>query len=559
MINRTHLATAPARLPLSVASLLALVATLPLGCSLALDFTECSSNAECQALTAEPTPLICGAQNTCIPRECEKGADCATKGTGLSCVEGVCVPSTDDSCDDHARCINDFGPTWLCSTQKRCIQAITTECSSLELPQGDPSQLIVIGSLLPLSAFDTESALASQRAIELAVDDFNTANVLGGKKIALLRCDAGSQDEQAERAARHLYESLGVQLVLSPLPAELLEASTPLGWVTGALSITSTTSPSRIGLLEDNGLLWRDIPSDAFQANAIADRIADAQRSSVLLLARNDLYGNGLLDAVSQRLVQRGVATPTLLRYPAPDSFSDLASREAEYLSLAQGLHQSHPSAELVVILGGAEATELLVAIARQREPELTGIDQPDYLLSHEAVDALPAAIKGSSDKLAVFVEVIGPERADAQNFAAFATRYRSLFGAEPHAVAAPGYDACMLGLLAHCASPGDLRGSALASTLARLNDKAAQATAISFGSAGFVQTACDTLASSRNIDVRGVSGPLDLDPSSAELRGDYLSWVVKRQGASYLLSATDRYRLDTAPATDGQWEALNP
>ena len=71
----------------------------------------------------------------------------------------------------------------------------------------------------------------------------------------------------------------------------------------GVLQISPASTSDEITGLEDNNLLDRTVPPDSFQgpvlANVVADGLGGAEGKTVNIGARNDSYGNGLVDTFS--------------------------------------------------------------------------------------------------------------------------------------------------------------------------------------------------------------------------------------------------------------------
>ena len=149
----------------------------------------------------------------------------------------------------------------------------------------------------------------------------------------------------------------------------------------------------------------------------------------------------------------------------------------------------------------------------------------------------------------------------DAENTAAFFTRYQKQFGALPPAAAGLSYDAGMATMLAMVTVSVEeaVSGAGIADGMASLVDRGG--TEVSFGDPpdDFVPTARNTLAAGNTIDLVGMSGDLNWDPGSGEIRTDVLGWHVGdgEAGDPVILDPSCQYTLFPEPAEDGIWVSL--
>src|SRR5690606_39203203 len=143
------------------------------------------------------------------------------------------------------------------------------ECQELHWPAGKPQDKVVfVGSLMSTKPpFDT-LVVPLQNAVQLAVEDFNANTDLpGAVKIAWLGCDDGAKLETASAALAHLSDTVGAPVVIGPIFSELVLALAEQAKTSGTLMITPTATAKTISTLEDDGLVWRTIPSDVYQAS----------------------------------------------------------------------------------------------------------------------------------------------------------------------------------------------------------------------------------------------------------------------------------------------------
>ena len=76
-------------------------------------------------------------------------------------------------------------------------------------------------------------------------------------------------------------------------------------------------------------------------------------------------------------------------------------------------------------------------------------------------------------------------------------------------------------------------------------------------GGTAFIDEAVNNLTAGNNIDIKGVSGELDFDTSTGDVRSRYLGYEPFAVGGdvdSPSFQPVRVYLLNDAPATDGTW-----
>lgn len=522
--------------------LIAAGAAAGLSCSLIVDFPECRTHADCAGANE---PLACSAEQTCVTAD------------------------EFPDCDSHQVCADAFGDDYLCGTSSTCISALTEECTRVVWPEGvSRDKVVFIGSLIPVSPPYDAITVPLQNAIELAIDDFNDTTLLpGGRKVAWIACDDQGQSEIAVTAARHLVEEVGAPAIIGPtFSEEVLHVAEEVTIPGGTLLISPTGSNKTITDLDDKGLVWRTIPSDVYQASALRDRLLldlDPKPENIVILSKDDTYGNGLADDIVPALLS-GASKVTTYRYADPTSFASEEELLSAYGSAIAGAFQESPDA--LVLLGTSEIAQLIGAYVKTWGELTPGQPLPRFILSHGAVPVMEDAVNQVSsgplrETLIPLVEGTAPVIQDTENFGFYNIRYKIRFD-EQDAVTSSSlsYDATMVVMFAMATvGEAEISGADISAGISRLVDKGG--TAISFGSdLSFIKATVDTLAIGGNVDLRGVSGELDFDLSTGEVRTNIVGWdLTKRVGTEDIASLTPArvYALGEPPSTDGVWTPL--
>ncbi len=472
-------------------------------CSLVLEFDECRTNDDCSNSNGET--LVCNLETaTCEAR-----------------------PEPEDVvCEDIATCTDLYGQDSVCGTSGRCALLTSEECTKVSRPSGaSDDEIVWIGSILATSEPFTSAVQPIENAVELAIDDFNSATTLAdGSKVGWIACDSGGSTEAAVAAAEHLIEDVGVAAIIGPTTSEEVLAISSLAADTGTFFVSPSATAASISALDDSGLVWRTISSDIVQSNAIADRLAtmDPPPTSILVLAKNDEYGVGLFEPMVQRLAQQlpGVPTGSLL-YPDPVGLSADEVQRAYATVIAEGFPQQ---ADVIVFLGSSEVLGLLEAYLTAWNN--TGMPLPRFVASHGAVPSLRDApllvVPSFAEQLLDELEGVSPLVQEPDNFDAFNIRYRVVYSDTNTLSSSPlGYDAAAVALLGLVAGGPD--GVAIASAMPRL----ASGVAVPLGDVTGLVNARELLVAGENIDVSGVSGPLDFDLVTGDVSSNYVGWGV--------------------------------
>ncbi|MCR9159931.1 MAG: ABC transporter substrate-binding protein [Nannocystaceae bacterium] len=506
-------------------------------CSLVLEFDECRSNDDCSNSSGDT--LVCNLET----------ATCESR------------PEPDEVvCESIDTCTELYGEDSTCGTSGRCALLTSDECTEVLRPAGASADDIVwIGSILATSEPFTSAVQPIENAVELAIDDFNSATTLAdGRKVGWIACDSGGSTSAAVAAAEHLIEDVGVSAIIGPTTSEEVLEISALAAESGTFFISPSATAASISSLDDSGLVWRTISSDIVQSNAIADRLAsmDPPPTSILVLAKNDEYGVGLFEPMVQRLAQQlpGVPTGSLL-YPDPVGLSSDELQRAYATVIAEGFAQE---ADVIVFLGSSEVLEVLRAYLLAWNN--TGMLLPRFLVSHGAVPSLLLAPSLVADSFAPTLidelEGVSPVVQEPDNFEAFNIRYRVVYSDANTLSSSPlGYDAAAVALLGLVAGGPD--GVAIASAMPRLADPSG--TAVPLGDVAGLVAARDLLVAGENIDISGVSGPLDFDLVAGEVTSNYVGWdvtpVVTEEGTQGQLVSARAYVLEDG--VQGTWTEL--
>lgn len=590
---------------------LAAAAGMLLGCSLALDFTECTANSDC--MTAE------GEQGTCEAGKCvapsgdsndettgpgpdseattpdsptttstseppttgETTVDVTVTSTSTSPTDTT-DPTTDTTTGDLAcaltsECEGSLGDGFVC-IEGACVNALSSECTKLVWPSvGTHDKVVFIGSIIPATPPYDSLTLPLQNALQLAIADYNkTTDLPGGHRIAWISCDDKGKVDRAIAAAQHLTGALKIQAIVGPIFSEqVIDVAEQVTIDAGAFLVTPTATAKEITTLVDDGLVWRMISSDVYQSNAVADRVLELEMpvtTKLSLLHKDDAYGNGIASGVVKRLM--APLGDGLDLYPYPDPVSkppdQIMEDYALILSQAWGPMGAHP--DTIVLAGTSEVRDLILGVLLLWSSENPPPPLPRFIVTHGAVpsmedvvnnDGVPAMLK---QPLMSLLTGTAPVIFDPQNFASFNARYKLVFN-EQDAITPTSlsYDAGMMVMFAMAAVPmGEaITGAAIRDNITKLQDP--MGTKVSFGDVNgldltFIKTAHNALVNGNTVDLKGVSGELEFDLVTGEVRTDVIGWgLVPKMGDpnTPVLTPLQIYVLQDPPSEMGMWVDL--
>ncbi len=436
-----------------------------MGCSVALDFSPCTTNSDCPSgQTCDPTTGLCGGRPTLGPLP-----------SGCEFMAGV----------DEAKW---FAPDTL-----------------------------KLGALVSKTGDLSADGPKVQKGIELALSEINGASGVGGKTFALLVCDDGTDKVKGVEMAKFLVDRAKAPAIVGPEASSVTLAVA--GQVTRAKSVVvispSATAPGLTAQFQ--GFVWRTAPSDEFQGTAIAKLLLNQGFKKVGVVYREDPYGQGLATAI-QNAYCADASQPcktdgayTALGYPDDVKNGQFDKQSQHVTTLAQDIKP-----DVIVLIGFYDDGIAFLKLAFDK-----GLKR--FVLTDGTKDVKTLTEVADPDVTCPIFGTISANPAGA-DYDAFATRYRSKYGEDPGGYSAHAYDAAYMLAYAVAGSGkgGSVTGADVAKHLARLTGGTDKVPVGQTGWLGsFAKLQNDPTA---KIDLRGASGPLDMstagEPQSADIEG---------------------------------------
>lgn len=169
-----------------------------------------------------------------------------------------------------------------------------------------------VGIVLPftgdLSAYGPSIGAAAEMGMQM-VNDAATAAGLGAPCTVVASEDSQTNPTAGVEAFNKVIASDGADVVIGPMSSGLLLAAAESTIIpNNTLVVSPTASDPTITDLADNDLIFRVYPSDALQATALVQVMADTLGSDATINvgARNDSFGTSLLKKFSSEWAAQG-------------------------------------------------------------------------------------------------------------------------------------------------------------------------------------------------------------------------------------------------------------
>jgi branched-chain amino acid transport system substrate-binding protein len=171
---------------------------------------------------------------------------------------------------------------------------------------GDSDGVLRIGGLLPSTGDLAFLGPPEIAGAQLAAADINAAGGVLGQPVEYMDGDSGDGDPDIANPTVDGHLAAGADAILGAAASGV--SLNVIDKITGACKIhfsPANTSPEFTDY-DDGDLYFRTSPSDVLQGRVLADLVIEEGSSSVALLARQDSYGEGLLEFTKQGLEEQG-------------------------------------------------------------------------------------------------------------------------------------------------------------------------------------------------------------------------------------------------------------
>ncbi|MEA4837494.1 MAG: ABC transporter substrate-binding protein, partial [Rhodospirillaceae bacterium] len=178
--------------------------------------------------------------------------------------------------------------------------ALVGAAAALGLAQAAAAQPqpLKIGVIMPLTGELADYGATSLNGIKLAADEINKAGGVHGAPVTLAIGDDQTSPQSGVSAAQKLVSVEKASILIGPMGSGVfIPVAKTVALPAGIPIITgSATSPVISTLDQGKGLVFRSVPSDAFQGVALADVAQNKGYKSVGVIYINNDYGKGLAE-----------------------------------------------------------------------------------------------------------------------------------------------------------------------------------------------------------------------------------------------------------------------
>lgn len=320
--------------------------------------------------------------------------------------------------------------------------------AALALTPAAAQQTIKIGTIQPLTGQIAAYGKNVSQAVQLAVEEFNKAGGIGGKKIELVIEDDGFKPENTVAAFKKLVTKDKVVAVVGALTSNCTLAITNQAQAAKIPLITPTSTNDKVPTAGD--YIFQACYKDSFQGRVVADFAAinlKAKTVAVLFDKAND-YSVGLKNNFEAEFVAKGGKVVSESYTTDTKDFNAQISK----IKLAK--------ADVIFLPDYYNAVSLLAKQIRAAgiTTPMLGADGWDDLVQNNVMETV-----GSYFSNHFSAEAASPE---AKTYLA---AYKARWGAESDALAALGYDATkiLLNAIAAADKAGKLNNAGIRDALA--------------------------------------------------------------------------------------------
>lgn len=176
--------------------------------------------------------------------------------------------------------------------------------SSVSKKSGTSSETIKIGFVGPLTGELANMGENAQAAVQIAADELNAAGGVLGRKIEVVYEDDQCTGATGANAISKLINVDKVVAVLGGLCSGATLGEAPIAEAAKVVQLSYCATNPTISQAGD--YIFRDVPSDLFQAKYAADYLVKAGKTKVALLSIKNDWGDGLNKAFTEAFAKAG-------------------------------------------------------------------------------------------------------------------------------------------------------------------------------------------------------------------------------------------------------------
>jgi ABC-type branched-subunit amino acid transport system substrate-binding protein len=164
-----------------------------------------------------------------------------------------------------------------------------------------------IGALLPHTGDLASAGPPMFAGAQLAIRELNVAGGVLDRPVEWKDGDDGTDKVKAVETVNRLINEENVHVIIGAGASSITKAVLPTVLAAGVVLFSPCNTAAELSTIADQGLYFRTAPPDNLQAAALTDIIMRDGVRRVAIIAREDAYGRGLMDAVQKNLIAAGL------------------------------------------------------------------------------------------------------------------------------------------------------------------------------------------------------------------------------------------------------------
>lgn len=360
-----------------------------------------------------------------------------------------------------------------------------------------------IGALIPLSGDLQSIGVTAENGIRLAAEQINAAGGLLGRRLVIVSGDTRTDPQAGAAEARRLIAEEHVVGMVGALASGVtIRIFTDAVDAAKIPQISYGSTTPVLSDLVDDGYLFRTVPSDAFQGEALAQVAMENGYQSLGVLYIDNAYGRGLASALAHAFDRIGGTVEARSYKP----------NQASYLKVLRDLAGN---GNALVLIGYPASGTTIIREAVQIQAFI-GILLADGMKVPALIEAVGPAYQSVVDGTAPHPDVESPAARGYRD------AYDRRFGPVPpipyHDTA---YDAVYLLALA-IAKAGSADGAMIRDCLREVSRPPGVPVL-----PGQFAKALALIAQGKDIDYIGASGSVDID-RKGDVSGSFAHWRIE-------------------------------
>lgn len=364
---------------------------------------------------------------------------------------------------------------------------------------GGPVQ---IGAVFPNSGDLSVFGTRNENGMNLALEDINSAQVLGGELEVLIE-DTQTSPQAGVSAAQKLVNQDGVPSLLGAVSSGVtLAIAKSVTMPNSVVQVATASTSAEISELEDNNYILRTAVSSALQGKATAELARENGIETMSFLYVNNSYGGGFADAMGTAFQEAGGTVAKKIPYE---------SGKSTYKPELNKAMEGDPDA-LVFVSYPQSFTTIIKQAYEMGLKDKVQYFASDGIVADSVEQNVPARAMNGMKGL----NPTPPVESDTYNN--YLDRYQEAYDKKPTIWSAYAYDATMLTAIAIQAA-GQAESQAIRDNIYDISrPEGTKVTSFS--------EAKSELENGNNVNYEGVSGSVDLS-DAGDVPGTYRKWEV--------------------------------